>query len=113
MCQGQDPQEIQEKISTETKDQDLDLTDRETRITDTIIKMKEAGTIMNFKREIKRVTKSVMINMRTVISIIIRVEIIEGIKIGEINLVDLLRKSDFLLSINQCLPKKILKIIRM
>lgn len=75
--------------------------------------MKEAGTIMNFKREIKRVTKSVMINMRTVISIIIRVEIIEGIKIGEINLVDLLRKSDFLLSINQCLPKKILKIIKM
>lgn len=56
MFQGQDLQEIQEKISTKKKDQDLDQTDREIRIMGTIIKMKEADTIMSFMREIKRVT---------------------------------------------------------
>ena len=50
--------------------------------------------------------------MRTVITIITETEITEEIKIGEINLHDLLRKSDFLPLINQCLPKKILKLTR-
>ena len=68
--------------------------------------MKEADTIMSFMREIKRVTILVMRNMRTVITIITETEITEEIKIGEINLPDLLRKSDFLPLINQCLPKK-------
>ena len=78
----------------------------------TIIKMKEADTIMSFMREIKRVTILVMRNMRTVITIITETEITEEIKIGEINLHDLLRKSDFLPLINQCLPKRILKLTR-
>jgi len=58
----------------------------------TIIKMKEADTTMSFMREIKRVTILVMRNMRTVITIITETEITEEIKIGEINLPDLLRK---------------------
>jgi hypothetical protein len=78
----------------------------------TIIKMKEADTTMSFMREIKRVTILVMRNMRTVITIITETEITEEIKIGEINLPDLLRKSDFLPLINQCLQKRILKLTR-
>jgi hypothetical protein len=78
----------------------------------TIIKMKEADTTMSFMREIKRVTILVMRNMRMVITIITETEITEEIRIGEINLPDLLRKSDFLPSINQCLPKRILKLTR-
>jgi hypothetical protein len=58
----------------------------------TIIKMKETDTTMIFMREIKRVTILVMRNMRTVITIITETEITEEIKIGEINLPDLLRK---------------------
>ena len=77
MFQGQDLQEIQEKISTKKKDQDLDQTDREIRIMGTIIKMKEADTIMSFMREIKRVTILVMRNMRTVITIITETEMKE------------------------------------
>jgi hypothetical protein len=78
----------------------------------TIIKMKETDTTMSFMREIKRVTILVMRNMRTVITIITETEITEEIKIGEINLPDLLRKSDFLPLINQCLQKRILKLTR-
>lgn len=74
--------------------------------------MKELDSTMNSMREIKRVTMAVMISMRMGITIIIEIEIAEGIKIGEISLTDLLRKSDFLPSINQCLSKRILKVIR-
>ena len=63
---------------------------------------KELDSTMNSKREIKRVTMAMMIIMRMGIKIIIEIEIAEGIKIGEINLIDLLRKSDFLHLINQC-----------
>jgi hypothetical protein len=73
---------------------------------------KELDSIMNSMKEIKRVSMAVMISMRMGITIIIEIEIAEGIKIGEINLIDLLRKSDFLHSINQCLLKRILKVIR-
>jgi hypothetical protein len=73
---------------------------------------KELDSTMNSMREIKRVSMAVMISMRMGITIIIEIEIAEGIKIGEINLIDLLRKSDFLPSINQCLLKRILKVIR-
>ena len=73
---------------------------------------KELDSTMNSMKEIKRVSMAVMISMRMGITIIIEIEIAEGIKIGEINLIDLLRKSDFLPSINQCLLKRILKAIR-
>jgi len=73
---------------------------------------KELDSTMNSMKEIKRETMAVMISMRMGITIIIEIEIAEGIKIGEINLIDLLRKSDFLPSINQCLLKRILKAIR-
>jgi hypothetical protein len=73
---------------------------------------KELDSTMNSMKEIKRVSMAVMISMRMGITIIIEIEIAEGIKIGEINLIDLLRKSDFLPSINQCLLKRILKVIR-
>ena len=73
---------------------------------------KELDSTMNSMREIKRETMAVMISMRMGITIIIEIEIAEGIKIGGINLTDLLRKSDFLPSINQCLLKRILKVIR-
>jgi hypothetical protein len=73
---------------------------------------KELDSTMNSMKEIKRETMAVMISMRMGITIIIEIEIAEGIKIGEINLIDLLRKSDFLPSINQCLLKRILKVIR-
>lgn len=109
MFQGLDLQEIWVKISTETKG--LDLMD-EIRIMGKTIKMKEADTIMNSKSEIKREIIIVMRNMRMVITIIIETEIIEEIKIGEINLPDLLRKLDFHLLISLCLLKKILKVIR-
>jgi hypothetical protein len=73
---------------------------------------KELDSTMNSMREIKRETMAVMISMRMGITIIIEIEIAEEIKKGEINLIDLLRKSDFLPSINQCLLKRILKFIR-
>jgi hypothetical protein len=73
---------------------------------------KELDSTMNSMKEIKRETMAAMISMRMGITIIIEIEIAEGIKIGEINLIDLLRKSDFLPSINQCLLKRILKVIR-
>jgi hypothetical protein len=73
---------------------------------------KELDSTMNSMKEIKRETMAVMISMRMGITIIIEIEIAEEIKKGEINLIDLLRKSDFLPSINQCLLKRILKAIR-
>jgi hypothetical protein len=73
---------------------------------------KELDSTMNSMKEIKRETMAVMISMKMGITIIIEIEIVEGIKKGEINLIDLLRKSDFLPSINQCLLKRILKVIR-
>lgn len=111
MFQGLDLQEIWVKISTETKD--LDPMDREIRIMGKIIKMKEADTIMNSMSEIKREIILVKRSMRMVITIIIEAEIIEEIKIGEINLADLLRKLDFHHLISLCLRKRILKVIRM
>ena len=110
MLQDQDPQEIQEKINIEKKDQDLDPTVKEIKIT---IKMSEADIITMVMREIKKVIITVMKSMMIMITIITKIEIIEEIKIEGTKILDHLRESGFHLSINLCSQKKSLKVTRM